>query len=141
MFQLDDKFLQDLGLGDLSPDQKQSFLQHTYGELEQRVGMRLAEGLSDAQLLQFEDITGRDEAKVRDWLNSNVPGFDQSEDFKKFIDATGADQNDPAVLAEYAATQWLEQNRPDYRKVVAEVLEEIKKEISANRDKILGQAA
>jgi len=47
--------------------------------------------------------------------------------------------DDPNLRAEYAATKWLEVNRPDYRDVVAQVLEEIKKEVTANRDKILGK--
>jgi hypothetical protein len=51
--------------------------------------------------------------------------------------ATQADPNDPGLRAEYAATKWLEVNRPDYRQVVAEVLDELKKEIIGNRDKIL----
>ncbi len=41
-------------------------------------------------------------------------------------------------MAEFTATKWLEVNRPDYRQVVAEVLDELKKEIIANRDAILG---
>ena len=41
-------------------------------------------------------------------------------------------------MAEFTATKWLEVNRPDYRDVVAAVLDELKKEIIANRDAILG---
>jgi hypothetical protein len=42
------------------------------------------------------------------------------------------------LKAEYAATKWLEVNRPDYRDVVKQVLEELKSEIVANKDTILG---
>ena len=38
MFQLDDKFLQEVGLGDLPDDQKQAFLAHFREQLELRVG-------------------------------------------------------------------------------------------------------
>ncbi len=50
MFQLDDKFLQDLGLDQVPEEQRQAFLQHIYNELELRVGTELSDGMSDAQL-------------------------------------------------------------------------------------------
>lgn len=138
MFQLDDNFLKDLGLDALPPEQKQAFLQHIYDELELRVGTRLAEGLQDDQLEEFESLISRDPAVVTGWLNANVPGYQTREDFQKFVAATGAAPDDPALLSEYAATKWLEANRPDYRAVVGEVLDELKGEIIANRDSILG---
>jgi len=45
------------------------------------------------------------------------------------------------LKAEYAATKWLEVNRPDYRDVVAKTLEELKQEIGQNRDAIMGTGA
>ena len=50
MFQLDDKFLEEVGLGSLPADQKQAFLAHLREQLELRVGTQLSEGLSDAPL-------------------------------------------------------------------------------------------
>lgn len=40
--------------------------------------------------------------------------------------------DDGSVLA------WLEKNRPNYREIVLETVEELKREISGNREKILG---
>lgn len=100
MYQLDDKFLQDLGLGNMPDDQKQAFLQHLYEELELRVGTRLSEGMTDEQLAEFE----------------------------KLIDA-----ND-----QQGALTWLETNRPNYKQVVSEELEKLRKEVMDNRDLIIG---
>lgn len=138
MFQLDDNFLKDLGLDNLPEDQKAAFLQHIYEELELRVGTRLAEGLSDKQLSEFESLIERDEQKVQEWLQQNLPDYQSRPDYQKLQEQT-KDQNvdQVAVLSEYAATKWLELNRPDYRDVVAAVLEELKSEIAANRDNIL----
>ena len=36
------------------------------------------------------------------------------------------------------ATRWLERNRPDYREIVARTIEEMKTEIRANRDRLIG---
>ena len=37
-----------------------------------------------------------------------------------------------------AAVAWLEQNRPDYREIVNRTIEELKAEIRANREKLIG---
>lgn len=138
MFQLDDKFLQDLGLDQLPEEQKKPFLQHIYSELELKVGTRLSDGLSDTQLEEFEKIIDRNEEAIDTWLSLNAPNFMQEEGFARLQQATKLEVTDPRLKSEFAATKWLEVNRPDYRNVVAAVLEELKKEIMANRDAILG---
>ncbi len=138
MFQLDDQFLSDIGLADLPEEQKKPFLQHVYDQLEYRVGVRLSEGMSDAQLEEFEAIIDRKEDVVNSWIQAHAPGYAAEEVFQKIQQASGLAANNPALKAEYAATKWLEVNRPDYRDVVAQTLDELKAEISQNRDAILG---
>lgn len=138
MFQLDDQFLKDIGLDGLPEEQKKPFLQHIYSELELRVGTRLSDGLTDAQLEEFEKIIDRDQEKIQNWLAEHAPNYMDEEGFKKLQQATGIDPSDPRLVAEYTATKWLEVNRPDYRQVVAAVLDELKREIMSNRDAILG---
>ena len=137
MFQLDDKFLADVGLNEMPEDQKKAFLQHIYDELELRVGTKLSDGMSNEQLEEFESIIDRKDEVVTAWLEKYVPDYHNDESFNRIQQATGMDMNDPGLRAEYAATKWLEVNRPDYRDVVASVLDEIKGEITSNRDKIL----
>ncbi len=139
MFQLDDKFLADIGLNDLPDDQKQAFLQHIYEELELRVGTKLSDGLSDQQLEEFEKIIDRDQATIDGWLVAHVQDYTNDDVFKRMQQALKLDPADPALKAEYVATKWLEVNRPDYRDVVKAVLDELKSEIVSNRDAILGQ--
>jgi hypothetical protein len=138
MFRLDDQFLKDIGLDQLPEDQKKPFLQHIYSELELRVGTRLSDGLSDAQLEEFEQIIDRKEDKIQEWLANHAPQYTQDEAFGKLMQATNLPADDPKLVAEYTATKWLEVNRPDYRDVVAAVLDELKKEIMGNRDAIMG---
>lgn len=141
MFQLDDKFLQDVGLGELPAEQKQMFLDHFREQLELRVGTRLSEGLSDAQLEEFESFIDRNDDKVNTWLAANVPQYDQDSIYQQL--KAGAPENVPqnVVLAEYASLKWLGINRPDYRAVVSQTMEELKSEIIANRDAILGSGS
>lgn len=138
MFQLDDQFLKDIGLADLPEEQKKPFLQHVYDQLEYRVGVRLSEGMSDDQLEEFEAIIDRKEDIVNTWIQANAPSYAAEEVFKKIQQASGLAADNPVLKAEYAATKWLEVNRPDYRDVVAATLNELKSEINSNRDVILG---
>ena len=138
MFRLDDQFLKDIGLDGLPEEQKKPFLQHIYSELELRVGTKLSDGLSDAQLEEFEEIIDRKQDKINDWLAGHAPNYVQDPAFTKLQQATQLQAGDPRLVAEFTATKWLEVNRPDYRDVVAQVLEELKQEIVSNRDAILG---
>lgn len=138
MFRLDEQFLKDIGLDSLPEEQKKPFLEHIYSELELRVGTRLSDGLSETQLEEFEKIIDKDESAIQNWLMNHAPSYRQDEAFVRLKDATKLDESDPRLVAEFTATKWLEVNRPDYRQVVAEVLEELKREIMANREAILG---
>lgn len=141
MFQLNDDFLNSIGLNDMPEDQKKPFLQHIYSELEMRVGTKLSDGMSDDQLEEFGNIIDRNDAVIVGWLQKYAPDYYNDESFSKIQEATGLDVNDAALRAEYAATKWLEVNRPDYKDVVAQVMNEIKNEVASNLDAILGNTA
>ncbi len=80
MFKLDNNLLEELGLGDLPAEQKNSMLQHIYETLEMRVGMKLADQMSNDQLDEFEGfIDKNDEAGALKWLETNFP------DYKKVV--------------------------------------------------------
>ena len=99
MFQLDDNLLRELGLGDLPPAEKNKMLAHIYETLELRVGMKLAEQMSDAQLDEFEKfIDNNDEAGALKWLETNFPHYkdvvaDELEKLKSEIKAQA-----PAIM-------------------------------------------
>jgi hypothetical protein len=76
MFQLDDNLLRELGLGELPAAEKNKMLAHIYETLELRVGMKLAEQMTDAQLDDFEGFIDRnDEAGALKWLETNFPHY------------------------------------------------------------------
>lgn len=138
MFQLDDKFLQDVGLGGLPEDQKQAFLAFFREQLELRVGTKLSDGLSDAQLEEFESFIDRNMPKVHQWVSANASDYANDQIYQKLRQGAPAQVSDDIVLAEYASLKWLGLNRPDYRQVVASVMEELKQYVIANRDAIMG---
>ncbi len=138
MFQLDDNFLKELGLDQMPEEQRKPFLEHIYSELELRVGERLSQGMSDAQLDEFANIIDKVPGAVDAFLDKHAPNYTEEPMFQRLVQATGVAADDPRLRNEYAATKWLEVNRPDYRNVVATVMEELKREIMASREAILG---
>lgn len=77
--QLDDNFLNDLGLGAASDDKKQMFLGQVLETLELRVGNRLSENLTDEQLDDFERVVGQAEDSgeaAEQWLKMNNPNYE-----------------------------------------------------------------
>ena len=56
MFKLDNTLLEELGLGGLPAEEKNKMLAHIYETLEMRVGMKLAEQMTNEQLDEFESF-------------------------------------------------------------------------------------
>lgn len=86
MIKLDDNLLTEIGLGTLPKEEKSSFLKHMYETLEMRVGTRLAEKMSDAQMAEFEQfINSNDEQGAFRWLESNFPNYKEvvADEFEK----------------------------------------------------------
>lgn len=71
--QFDERFLQEMGLSAMPEDQKQKFLAYIQEELEIRIGERIAKGLTDVQLNEFDMINDTEEATK--WLERNRPDF------------------------------------------------------------------
>ncbi|MBQ2660667.1 hypothetical protein IJF93_01170 [Candidatus Saccharibacteria bacterium] len=71
--QFDDNFLQEMGLSAMPEEQKQAFLNYVQEELEVRIGERIAKGLTDVQLNEFDMIT--DQAEAAKWLETNRPDY------------------------------------------------------------------
>lgn len=79
MFQLvtiDEKFLSDIGLVDLSAEEKQQAMEDIKIALESRVGVKLTQGLSDDQVDQFNNILSGDDMNVAmEWMDTNIPNY------------------------------------------------------------------
>lgn len=138
MFQLDDNFLQQVGLGSLPEDQKQAFLAYFREQLELRVGTKLSEGLSDAQLSEFEAFIDRNMEVTNQWVATNAADYQNDQVYQRLKVGAPETASENDILAEYASLRWLSINRPDYRDVVAATMEELRQEVVSNKDAILG---
>jgi hypothetical protein len=86
MLKIDNTLLQEIGLGGLPDAEKNSLLKHIYETLEMRVGIRLADQMSNEQLDEFEQyFEAKDDAGAFKWLETNFPNYKEivQEEFDK----------------------------------------------------------
>jgi len=122
-----------MGLSELPAEQRQALLDATYRELECRVGERLADGLSEEQFETFDMIIGENQEGTLAWLEGYV------DNWRSKFEALHARMPDISFF-EFAATEWLAYNRPDYPDIVSGVLADLKRELGECRDEILRHA-
>lgn len=110
MLKIDNNLLQEVGLGALPSPEKNSFLKHVYETLEMRVGIRLADQMSNEQLDEFERyFEAKDDAGAFKWLETNFPNYKEivQQEFDKL--KTEVAQSAPQILA---ASQQAAQAQP-----------------------------
>ncbi|MEO8104717.1 MAG: DUF5663 domain-containing protein [Candidatus Saccharibacteria bacterium] len=86
MLKIDNNLLQEIGLGALPEVEKNGLLKHIYETLEMRVGMRLADQMTNEQLDEFERyFEAKDDAGAFKWLETNFPNYKDivQEEFEK----------------------------------------------------------
>lgn len=97
---IDNDLLQELGLAALPEAEKNGLLKHIYETLEMRVGMRLADQMSNEQLDEFERyFDAKDDAGAFKWLEVNFPNYKDivQEEFDKLKVEVG--QSAPQILS------------------------------------------
>lgn len=104
-----------------------------------RVGDALSKDMTPEQIVEFKKIADKDSSFIINWLSAFVPMYHSDTLFEKMQKTTGYDVADMRLLSEYAATKWLELNRPDYAQVVADVVSKMRQEIIDNKDKLLNK--
>lgn len=76
MIQINDALLTEIGLGALPQEERRGLLSHIYETLELRVGMRLADQMTNQQLDEFEKyFEARDDKGAFTWLETNFPNY------------------------------------------------------------------
>ena len=137
---LDDNFLADVGLQGMPEEQKKAFLEQAQEELEIRVGEKMSEGMSQAQIEEFEGIMQNDQEVIRRLIMEMKQDFRQDEIYQKLLNRYGVEQGDWKILGEYLSVKWIQKNRPDYREIVKSEIERMTQEIRESREQILDGA-
>ena len=100
MIKIDAGLLEELGLSTLPQVERDDLLKHIYETLEMRVGMRLADQMTNEQLDEFEQyFEAKDDAGAFRWLESNFPNYKDivQEEFDKLKVEIG--QSAPQILS------------------------------------------
>ena len=137
MFELDEKFFEEIGLNRMPVNEQEEFKKHIQEEIEVRVGERISDGMSPEKLDEFEAIIDENSDFIQNWVLMNVPNYKNDEIYQTFI-AQNNGQESAEIMNEYAAMKWLQVNRPDFAQIIETVMNEMKGELRANIDKIIG---
>ena len=139
MFEIDDSLLDELGLGALTGQERAEFKEYVKTTLQERVGERLTEGMSDETLDEFGYFMDGNVDGMKQWLNDHIENYQQDPNYQQFV-AANPNASEADILSSYGSLAWLQVNRPDYSEVVKQTLDGLREEISKNSDAILGGA-
>lgn len=140
MFKFDESFLEQVGLKDMPEEQKRPFLEYAQDQLEVRIGEKISEGLSEAQLSEFEKLVDNDQAAVQDWL-LKLGDYKSDEVYQKLLENNGNAGENAEMLNDFVTAKWLEKNCPQYSETIRKVMGELQEEIASQKDEILAGAA
>jgi hypothetical protein len=145
--QLNDELLIELGFGSMDNASRDALLQQMKQTLEMRVGMEIYKHMRDDQLREFEGLMPANdengnvllspqqaEQNSVNWLNLNIPGWQNSPQFGPYA-------NQPGAVLNFAALNWLQRNFPSYKDVVAKELNGLLEEVKRDKDAIIGTIA
>jgi hypothetical protein len=140
MFQVDDTFLEELGIKNIPEAQREKMRAQLTEELEDRIGEKVMASLSEEQITEFESLFTQDESHQHQWLQEHVPEYEQAADYKEFVKEAGVTEGQavPAdILADFVTVKWFEMNSPGYQATVKEAMEELKKDLIHSRDTLM----
>ena len=87
--QLDEELLKDLGFDKFPEEEKRAILTTMVQNLEMSMGLRVAEILSDEQLLEFNKLIGEGkDSEAQQFLRDNVANYEEiaREELQKYKD-------------------------------------------------------
>lgn len=144
MYNIDDKFLDELGLSSLTGEEREAFKEYVNDTLQERIGDRLTKGMSDETLDEFAYFMDGNIDEMKKWLSKHMSGYENDPNFQKFKDSN-PEASESDILSSYGSVAWLQFNCPNYLDIVNNAIKEMRDEITKNRDVILkgslGEAA
>ena len=135
MIKVDDRFLVEVGLQNLPEPQRTAFITEIQGELENRVGEKMSEGMTPEQLEEFDGIMQKDRNTMIKFL-TKLGDYRQDEIYKKLLQKYNTTEGTLEILGEYLSVKWIQTNRPNYAEVSRQVFEELKQEVRASSEEI-----
>lgn len=129
--EIDDKFLEEVGLGGLEGERRKEFIRRTREELELRVGEEVSKGLSMEQIKEFEALSEGDQRIIKKLVLEMDSDFREDRVYQAILKRSGKENGDWSTLGEYLSVRWIQKNCPDYRAIVERVVNELKEKIKS----------
>jgi len=120
-----DDIISELGIETLEPAKQQRIID----ELNMRVGEAVLGHLTEDQVREYEAIINGDQAVITSWLQANDPGYADTIAYQQLAEGYETDPDKVPADKVYASMAWIEKNNPNLGKVVAEIKEDIKKNL------------
>lgn len=136
MIKVDDRFLAEVGLQNLPEPQRTAFITEIQGELENRVGEKMSEGMTPEQLEEFDGIMQKDRNTMIKFL-TRLGDYRQDDIYKKLLQKYNTTEGTLEILGEYLSVKWIQLNHPDYARVAQDIEAEFKQEIIKAHDEIM----
>lgn len=133
----DDNFLARVGLSELPADQKQVFLEQAKEEFEMRVGNKMGENLTEAQIEEFEGVMANDQQVIRKVVSELGMDFRQDPVYQRLLESYGVKEGTWEIIGEYLSIKWVQKNCPNYQTIVQEVASDFEDEIKKRSTDIL----
>lgn len=136
MIKVDDRFLTEVGLQNMPEPQRTAFMTEIQIELENRVGEKMSEGMTQEQLEEFDGIMQKDRNVMIKFL-TKLGDYRQDEIYQKLLQKYNVAEGTLEILSEYLSVKWIQLNRPDYAQVARDIENEFKQEIISKRGEIV----
>lgn len=133
---MDDRFLTEVGLQNMPEPQRTAFMTEIQIELENRVGEKMSEGMTQEQLEEFDGIMQKDRNVMIKFL-TKLGDYRQDEIYQKLLQKYNVAEGTLEILSEYLSVKWIQLNRPDYAQVARDIENEFKQEIISKRGEIV----
>ena len=138
MYKFNDAFLEQVGLSSMPEAQKAGFLEYAQDQYETRIGDKMSENLSEAQLDEFGKIADNDPETIQRLLNE-AGDYKNSSIYQALLN-NGMEDGSAETLNNFVTATWLNKNCPNYAQILETVLKELLEEIRGQKDVILANA-
>lgn len=138
MYKFNDAFLEQVGLSSMPEAQKAGFLEYAQDQYETRIGEKMSESLSEAQLDEFGKIADNDPETIQRLLNE-AGDYKNSSIYQALLN-NGMEDGSAETLNNFVTATWLNKNCPNYVQILETVLKELQEEIRVQKDVILANA-
>jgi hypothetical protein len=133
MTTVDEKFLNELGMTDLTETRRKEIFPILQEELEMRAGTAICSRLTDGQILEYETIIENGAKENLRWLKTNEPAYAKSDTYRNLL-SNGIIGD--KLINDTSCYIWLQQNCPDYRNIVENCKREMRDELMLYKDEI-----